>query len=675
MKYCYKCGSPIRENASFCVKCGARVSPVQAEGQVLTGDPNLLRSIQEDRNQSVQDAENENESNDPGEKKKKTNKALVAILILAILGLVIGLVIVLVNKGGSEDEGGGSLVAEYNGNFKITDDSGKVWVETKHVSKVTVEKEEESAAGEDTYKVRVDLTEDGKKLLEDVTRKNKGKQIYIYIDEVIVSAPVITEAISGGVVEIAGGISKEEANKMRDAIIGDAVNKYTEEVATDPAKQDTEASSGDSVVDGELSISEPTLGMILDVLPSLPKYNVYDLDAGVMTHPGLKKMKDKDGVLIGAIFPALSQKAESILKEIQTGRGQGDHFMYDVQDVITMSEIFANETVSEKYVSQCAIIINQENECALYGVNDGMVDAYDATENGPRIDVERIESSSSEITIYYLYYETPGDSGDHWEAHFTVEGGRPWFDYTKYLGNSGGGSGEPGNKNTEKDPAGKETTGKETTETPVTEETKTEKEKATEKATEKAAEDAVQILQKDREDLGRLLSFIMCDGNHFWSNRTKTSGYSDSDAIDSVMSAMNWACLSTKTTDIEGKTYYMCPVDAVCRIINLLAKNDITEDELPALIKAKDDRSIEQYREWNPEDWFKRTKVENGMVLSPMEVGEPLSSVLTDIAAEGNGAVVTFYVYGAGEGEEYWLAHFSSDGKGGVYLESIEPKD
>ncbi|MBR3538974.1 MAG: hypothetical protein IKN79_07870 [Eubacterium sp.] len=632
-----------------------------------------LRRTQEEQNRRSQAADVFYSSKESEEKKKKSNTALWIILLLIIVALAVVLVVVLINankkNGGSEetDDDGGALVAEYNGNFKIADGNGKVWIEAKHVRKVTIEKEggsgnptqkdtQTTATEEDTYRVRVELTGEGKKLLEDVTRENKGKQIYIYVNDIVVSAPVIKEVITGGVVEIAGGISKEEAEQIRDGIIGDAVKRNTEELTTDPAKKDTEAPTDDYVIEGRLPISEPSLGMILDVLPSLPKYNLTDSDTGEVSHPGLTKMKDKDGVLIGAILPALSQKAESILKEIQTGRGQGDHFMYDVQDVITMSEIFANESVSEEYLDQCMVVVNRENDCGLYGMVDGMVDAYDATVNGPYIKVERIEAPDAEIMIYYIYGENSGDSGDYWEAHFTVDGGKPWFDYTKYLGNSGSGSEESG-KNTEKN----------TTEKGTTEKTTTEKTEA----------DAVQTLQKDEKDLGGILSFIMQNENPFWSNRQKQSGYTDSDAVDSVMSAMNWAKLSTQSTEIDGKTYYMCPVDTVCRIINLLAKNDITADELSALIKEQDDTTIEMYRKWNGDggmEWFSRTKVEDGMVLSPMEVGEPLTSEITGIAAEGDGAVVTFLLYGAGEGEDYWLAHFKSDGKDGVYLDSIEPR-
>ncbi|MBR3538976.1 MAG: hypothetical protein IKN79_07880, partial [Eubacterium sp.] len=72
--------------------------------------------------------------------------------------------------------------------------------------------------------------------------------------------------------------------------------------------------------------------------------------------------------------------------------------------------------------------------------------------------------------------------------------------------------------------------------------------------------------------------------------------------------------------------------------------------------------------------WHVRSRVEGDWVYVPTGAGGPLNSKITKISAEGEGAKVDFYVYGAGEGEDYWTAHFLPDGKGGMYLDSLEPR-
>lgn len=67
-----------------------------------------------------------------------------------------------------------------------------------------------------TYQSQVNLEFDGEgsKIFEELTRKNVGKRLAIYLDGVPISAPVVQEAISGGKAQITGKFTLEEAKEL-----------------------------------------------------------------------------------------------------------------------------------------------------------------------------------------------------------------------------------------------------------------------------------------------------------------------------------------------------------------------------------------------------------------------------------------------------------------------------
>ena len=609
---------------------------------------------------------------------KKTLYILLGVLLLAVIGLIIFLV--LRNRPEEKKDDGNTMVAEYNGNFKVKDESGKVWVETEHIRKVNVlpdegqqkddPKNEESTVSE-KYVVRVELNDEGRQRLEDATKENIGRNLIIEVNEVIISTTKVTDVITGGTIEIAGGIPEDEAQKILEEIIGETTD--TTEAVTDPKEAATDSTEADPsdpqepVIEGELPITQDQLGMILDVLPHLPKYNDVDPDTKEVTHPGIKNKKDKDGWILGVIFPALSRTADSILVRIRTEGGQGNHCVYDIRNVIAMAEIFTNETVSEKYLSQAAYIMNMDyyDGDAFCSVQNGELDINRDEGDGPSIDVERIVSTKKEIVIYYTYYEAPGASGGLWEAHFSVKDTMPRFSYTKYRGASE----KEGGKPEETEPSTKTDN---TTENGKT----TEAEKTTENDPTASWEVLKSDLEANMDLLEETLSFISKEGgDHYWNTGKKQDGYSDQDLIGSVIGALKWdnRRLREGTKKSGGHTYYTFSQEKVCRMINLLVKEDISAEALPAAVKQYDDHIIDMYSAYGS-DWYVRTEVESGMVLSPEDAGEPLSSKVQAFSYENDEILVQFYIYGAGDGESYWTAHFRSDGKGGVYLDSIEPK-
>ncbi len=56
--------------------------------------------------------------------------------------------------------------------------------------------------------------EEGAKIFEELTKKNVGKRLAIYVDNVIISAPMVQEAITGGNAQISGNFTLTEAKAL-----------------------------------------------------------------------------------------------------------------------------------------------------------------------------------------------------------------------------------------------------------------------------------------------------------------------------------------------------------------------------------------------------------------------------------------------------------------------------
>ena len=62
--------------------------------------------------------------------------------------------------------------------------------------------------------ISLELTDDGAEIFEDVTKRNIGKPLAIYLDGAPISAPVVREAISGGRAQITGNFTPESAKEL-----------------------------------------------------------------------------------------------------------------------------------------------------------------------------------------------------------------------------------------------------------------------------------------------------------------------------------------------------------------------------------------------------------------------------------------------------------------------------
>ncbi len=92
---------------------------------------------------------------------------------------------------------------------------------------------EQGSAGE--YMILLDLTSEGAEIFAEATKANLGKSIGIYMDETLLSAPVVDDdnpnGITGGSASITGDFTAEEATKLANQINGGAL-PFSLEVAS-----------------------------------------------------------------------------------------------------------------------------------------------------------------------------------------------------------------------------------------------------------------------------------------------------------------------------------------------------------------------------------------------------------------------------------------------------------
>jgi len=84
----------------------------------------------------------------------------------------------------------------------------------KYLSRASLEFANGTAQVSGTPTVRVDFNAEGAKLFSDITTANVGKQVAIFLDGALVSAPVVQEKITDGTAIISGNFSAEEAKLL-----------------------------------------------------------------------------------------------------------------------------------------------------------------------------------------------------------------------------------------------------------------------------------------------------------------------------------------------------------------------------------------------------------------------------------------------------------------------------
>lgn len=105
-------------------------------------------------------------------------------------------------------------IAELGQTAKLTfrDEAGNVLIEGKDV------KHSQAVVENNQYVVSLEFNSEGAKLFEEATASLIGKRLYIYMDETQISAPSVSEKISGGKSIITGNFDLESAKDLADTI-------------------------------------------------------------------------------------------------------------------------------------------------------------------------------------------------------------------------------------------------------------------------------------------------------------------------------------------------------------------------------------------------------------------------------------------------------------------------
>jgi preprotein translocase subunit SecD len=98
-----------------------------------------------------------------------------------------------------------------NNQFKDTQLTGKF---LKRAYVIFSQTQPAPGTGLNEPQVRLLFNDEGATLFEEVTGRNIGKPVAIYLDEVIISAPMVSEAIPGGEAIISGGFTVEQAQLL-----------------------------------------------------------------------------------------------------------------------------------------------------------------------------------------------------------------------------------------------------------------------------------------------------------------------------------------------------------------------------------------------------------------------------------------------------------------------------
>ena len=112
------------------------------------------------------------------------------------------------------------------GNLEFKDESGSVVLTGKDVKEATAILDETSSPV-----VSLELNEEGKAKFAEVTANNIGKTISIYMDEEVVSSPVVQTTITDGKAVINGMTSMEEATQLAGVISSGALPVSIEAVS------------------------------------------------------------------------------------------------------------------------------------------------------------------------------------------------------------------------------------------------------------------------------------------------------------------------------------------------------------------------------------------------------------------------------------------------------------
>ncbi len=101
--------------------------------------------------------------------------------------------------------------------LEFRDESGTVLMDNSTIVSAEAKKNPEV---EGEYMVVVNFDESGAKQFFNITQSNVGNSIMIFVDDKLISAPIVQEAISGGSASITSDFTEQEAELIASGICG-----------------------------------------------------------------------------------------------------------------------------------------------------------------------------------------------------------------------------------------------------------------------------------------------------------------------------------------------------------------------------------------------------------------------------------------------------------------------
>ena len=159
----------------------------------------------------------------------------------------------------------------------FTDEQGNVLVEGRHVQRATTMLDP-GAAGGGGLIVSLDFNSEGARLFEQATRDNLGRAILIFMDDEMISAPVVQSVIMDGSAQITGGMggfTRAEADELASTINSGALPFGLTVVSMNNVGAQLGADALES------SIIAGIIGLVLMIIVLIVIYKVSGLSAAI----------------------------------------------------------------------------------------------------------------------------------------------------------------------------------------------------------------------------------------------------------------------------------------------------------------------------------------------------------------------------------------------------------
>jgi len=129
------------------------------------------------------------------------------------------------SKEGNQEE---NIDTNLYGNLEIKNDVGEVLITIDDIKAVEISTVVDENSNKEYY-VGISFTDNGTTKFANITKENIGKSLSIYVDDELISQPMINSVIEGGYAQLTGYSNYEEAEKLMNAIKGSKDDKTTDE--------------------------------------------------------------------------------------------------------------------------------------------------------------------------------------------------------------------------------------------------------------------------------------------------------------------------------------------------------------------------------------------------------------------------------------------------------------